>query len=307
MDRTAAFVSGTVPSSPFKANLRSVSGATCTQTFLGAKKGFSSFEGLKSAKTSLFSYDETAQHNGVEIAEDVQFRIEMGGNLRALRDRIGSVKNTIKITEAMKLVAAAKVRKAQEVVLGARPFSEAVVRVLYSLQDRVRFDEADLPLLKQRPVKKVTLIVISGDRGLCGSYNSNINKQAELRFKELKEQGVEVELVTIGNKSRQYFTRREYPLERSWQGMATPTGSFSTEISEYLLRHFLTENTDRVELIYTKFINLIASKPVVQTVLPLQIQGLENEYDEIFRLSTREGLSTSSLDECFQNTGVLPL
>src|SRR6476469_1664744 len=110
-------------------------------------------------------------------------------NLKTIRDRIKSVKNTKKITEAMRLVAAAKVRRAQEQVIGTRPFADRLVRVLYGLQARLRFEDADLPLLRQREVKSVGLLVISGDRGLCGGYNNNIIKRAENRAKELKAEG----------------------------------------------------------------------------------------------------------------------
>lgn len=99
----------------------------------------------------------------------------------AIRDRITTVKNTKKITMAMKLVAAAKVRKAQDAVLQTRPFSETLQSVFGGLINRLGVEAADLPLLQEREVKKVTLVVISGDRGLCGSYNSYMIKKAQKR------------------------------------------------------------------------------------------------------------------------------
>jgi F-type H+-transporting ATPase subunit gamma len=110
-------------------------------------------------------------------------------NLKVIRDRIQSVKNTKKITEAMRLVAAAKVRRAQEQVIATRPFADRLAQVLYGLQNRLRFEDANLPLLKQREVRSVGLLVISGDRGLCGGYNANIIRRAEQRAKELKAEG----------------------------------------------------------------------------------------------------------------------
>jgi len=121
-------------------------------------------------------------------------------NLKAIRDRIDSVKNTKKITEAMRLVAAAKVRRAQEQVTATRPFADALAQVLYGLQSRLRMEETDLPLLKQRDVNTVALLVITGDRGLCGSYNSSIIKKAEQRAAELKEQGLKYTFVIVGEK-----------------------------------------------------------------------------------------------------------
>jgi F-type H+-transporting ATPase subunit gamma len=111
--------------------------------------------------------------------------IVMDGKANAIRDRISTVNNTKKITSAMKLVAAAKVRRAQDSVLATRPFSETLQSVFGGLINRLGGEAADLPLLTQREVNKVTLVVITGDRGLCGGYNSFMIKKAEARFKEL--------------------------------------------------------------------------------------------------------------------------
>merc|ERR1712023_611469 len=104
---------------------------------------------------------------------------QMGATIRELRDRVGSVKNTKKITSAMKLVAAAKVRRAQEAVLRSRPFSETLERILGGLLQRVKTEGLDLPLLEARAVKKVGLVSITGDRGLCGGYNASAIKKTE--------------------------------------------------------------------------------------------------------------------------------
>ena len=110
-------------------------------------------------------------------------------NLKDIRDRISSVKNTRKITEAMRLVAAAKVRRAQEQVLRSRPFADRLARVLQNLESRLAFENTDSPLLATREVRKITLLSVTGDRGLCGGYNSQVIKKTELRFAELKRQG----------------------------------------------------------------------------------------------------------------------
>lgn len=132
---------------------------------------------------------------------------QMGATIRELRDRVGSVKNTKKITSAMKLVAAAKVRRAQEAVLRSRPFSETLERILGGLLQRLKTESLDIPLLETRTAKKVGLVVITGDRGLCGGYNAQAIKKAELRIGELKSQGIEVELITVGNKGITYFKK----------------------------------------------------------------------------------------------------
>jgi F-type H+-transporting ATPase subunit gamma len=211
-------------------------------------------------------------------------------NLKAIRDRIQSVKNTKKITEAMRLVAAARVRRAQEQVIATRPFADRLAQVLYSLQTRLKFEDVDLPLLKQREVKSVGILVISGDRGLCGGYNANVIRRAENRTKELKAAGTDYTFVTVGRKSTQYFQRRDQPIDASYIGLEQiPTAAEATKVADELLSLFLSEKVDRIELIYTRFVSLVSSRPVVQTLLPLSVQGLEAPDDEIFRLTSRSG------------------
>lgn len=212
-------------------------------------------------------------------------------NLKAIRDRINSVKNTRKITEAMRLVAAAKVRRAQEQVIATRPFADRLAQVLYGLQSRLKFEEADLPLLKQRDVQTVAILVISGDRGLCGGYNTNVIRRAELRAKEIASEGLDYRYILVGRKANQYFKRREQPIEASFIGMEQiPTADEASRIADELLSLFLSEEVDRVELVYTRFVSLVSSRPVIQTLLPLDPQGLEASDDEIFRLTTRGGV-----------------
>jgi len=212
-------------------------------------------------------------------------------NLKAIRDRIKSVKNTRKITEAMRLVAAAKVRRAQEQVLATRPFADRLAQVLYGLQSRLKFEETDLPLLKQRDVKTVALLVVSGDRGLCGGYNSNVIRRAEIRAQELTAEGVSYRFILVGRKANQYFKRRDQPIASSFTGIEQiPTADEAATMGDELLSLFLSDEVDRVEMVYTRFVSLVSSRPVVQTLLPLNPQGLEVADDEIFRLTTRGGV-----------------
>jgi F-type H+-transporting ATPase subunit gamma len=228
-------------------------------------------------------------------------------NLKAIRDRIQSVKNTKKITEAMRLVAAAKVRRAQEQVLASRPFADRLAQVLFGLQSRLKFEEANLPLLRQRTVKTVGLLVVSGDRGLCGGYNANIIKRTEIRAKELMAEGLDVRLVVVGRKAAQYFQRRDYKIEKSYIGLdQIPNASQASDIGDLLLNLFLSDTVDRFELIYTKFVSLISSKPVVQTLLPMDPQGLEVSDDEIFRLTVRGGDFQVEREKMASNVSALP-
>jgi F-type H+-transporting ATPase subunit gamma len=213
-------------------------------------------------------------------------------NLKEIRDRISSVKNTRKITEAMRLVAAAKVRRAQEQVLRSRPFADRLARVLENLQSRMRFEDVDAPLLEERAVQTITLLAVTGDRGLCGGYNTNIIKRTEQRHAELTTQGYTVDLVLIGRKAITYFQNRssQYRVRATFTGLEqVPSAEEARGIANEVLAEFLSASTDRVEIIFTKFINLVSSRPVIQTLLPLDPQGIAVEDDEIFRLTTRDG------------------
>jgi len=214
---------------------------------------------------------------------------QMGASVRELRDRVGSVKNTKKITSAMKLVAAAKVRRAQEATLRSRPFSETLDSILGGLLQRVKTESLDIPLLADRPVKKVGLVTITGDRGLCGAYNSAAIKKTEQRIAELKSQGVEVELITIGNKATSYFKRRDTPVRKAIPCGQSPTAAQAKAIADELLSSFYAGELDRIELLYTSFISMISSEPSVRTLVPLLPSDMEMEGDEIFKLTSKDG------------------
>lgn len=228
-------------------------------------------------------------------------------NLKTIRDRIKSVKNTKKITEAMRLVAAAKVRRAQEQVTATRPFADRLAEVLYGLAERLQFENLDLPLLKKREVRTVGLLVVSGDRGLCGGYNGNIIRYAENRAKELKAEGVEYKFILVGRKATQYFQRREQPIDATYTNLEQiPTAPEAAMIADELLSLFLSGTVDRIELVYTKFVSLISSRPVIQTLLPLDPQGLETPDDEIFRLTSQGGEFKVSREKVASPTKSLP-
>jgi len=216
--------------------------------------------------------------------------IVMDGKANAIRDRITSVKNTRKITMAMKLVAAAKVRRAQDSVMATRPFSETLQSVFGGLINRIDGTDLDLPLLTQREVKKVTLLVITGDRGLCGGYNSFMIKKAEARYLELTKQGIEVDFVLVGKKGISYFERR-YPsdIRKTFECGQNPDASQALSISEEVLNTFLSGETDAVELLYTKFVSLIASTPSTRTLIPFSASEITNKGDEVFQLTSDGG------------------
>ena len=124
--------------------------------------------------------------------------IVMDGKTRDLRDRIKSIKQTRRITEAMRLVAAARVRRAQDAVLKSRPLIAQLQLVYKTVLEACNQEDIQLPILDVREVKKVSLVLVTGDRGLCGGYNSAVIKQATKRIETLKEQGIETQLVLVG-------------------------------------------------------------------------------------------------------------
>ena len=180
-------------------------------------------------------------------------------NLKEIRDRIVSVKNTRKITEAMRLVAAAKVRRAQDQVLKSRPFADKLARVLENIQSRVQFEAVDSPLLSKRNVKTISLVCVTADRGLCGGYNTNIIKKVEIRYAELIKQGYEPNLILVGKKAIGYFQNRKdrYVIKSTFKELEqVPTAIDSEGITNEVLAEFLSENSDRVGIIYLSLIHI---------------------------------------------------
>jgi len=215
--------------------------------------------------------------------------IVMDGKANAIRDRIVTVKNTKKITMAMKLVAAAKVRRAQDAVLATRPFSETLQSVFGGLIARLGGEVADLPLLTQREVKKVTLVCITGDRGLCGGYNSFMIKKTEARFNELTSAGIDVDLILVGKKGVSYFENRKFPIRKTFECGQNPNAKEALAISEEVLNTYLSGESDTIELLYTKFVSLIASTPSVRTLVPFSASEITAKGDEVFQLTSESG------------------
>lgn len=206
----------------------------------------------------------------------------------------------------MKLVAAAKVRRAQEAVVNGRPFSETLVEVLYSINEQIQTEDVDVPLTKVRPVKKVALVVVTGDKGLCGGFNNQVIKKAEARIAELKGLGLEYTVISVGKKGNAYFLRRPYiPVDRYLEGGYLPTAKEAQAIADDVFSLFVSEEVDKVELLYTKFVSLLRSDPVIHTLLPLSPKGeicdingtcVDAAEDEFFRLTTKEGKLTVERD-----------
>merc|ERR1719163_1361421 len=236
--------------------------------------------------------------------------------MKALRDRITSVGNTKKITDAMKLVAAAKVRRAQEAVVNGRPFAENLVKVLYGVNQRLQDEDVDSPLTTIRSVSTVLLVVITGDRGLCGGYNNYVIKKAVARIQELSEMGVGCKVLNIGRKGTVFFKRRsdKYNLCKQFMLGGAPTSKEAQEMADEIFSEFVSAEVDKVELLFTKFVSLINSQPTIQTLLPMARSGelcdingkcVDFAEDEIFRLTTVDGKISVSRDKVDVETSQL--
>lgn len=199
-------------------------------------------------------------------------------NLKAIRQRIKSVQSTGKITRAMKMVAAAKVRRAQARVVASRPFTQAVVRVLRECVAEVAaVDLQDLPLLHKRPIKKVAIIVLSSDRGLCGGYNTTVFREVLSRITALKESGKEVALITVGLKAVSFFKSVKIEKLKTYSLLpAIPTVEEAKLIARQAEELYTTGQVDAIEIIGTDFISLIRSEVITTQFLPVELpKGLD--------------------------------
>ena len=197
--------------------------------------------------------------------------------LREIRRRIGSVKNTQTITRAMQMVAAAKLKRAQDNALKARPYAEKMGEVLSSLALRTR-GEAH-PLLERREVKKARMIVIAAERGLCGAFNNNVLSKAEGIIKENKKRSLETSLIVVGIKGRDYFKRRKYDRHQEYiDVLGDLKYSLASDIGRDIVEAYGDRIVDEIYLVYTKFCSTMRQEVVAEILLP--IKPIETEPGE---------------------------
>lgn len=188
--------------------------------------------------------------------------------LKDIKRRIRAVQNTSKITRAMKMVAASKLRRAQSRMLELRPYADRMNAVIASLAGKAEREAH--PLLAARPRKTVELIVMTSDRGLCGAFNTNILKAAERLRAELRAGGFEVSVSTIGKKAVDYYKRRSISLRKSWTGFSGKlVYSNAQEVAKDLAENYLNETVDEVRLVYNEFKNIAQQKITVMRLLPI--------------------------------------
>ena len=204
-------------------------------------------------------------------------------NLKVIRKRISSVKSTQKITRAMKMVAGARLNRAQQRILALRPYAVKTASVLSEVtevyaqieegaeNDVLQAIEAEQPLLSRRPEESVLLLIITSDRGLCGSFNASINKEAQRAWTKRRAAGQRVQVAVIGRKGRDFVRRRDvdvaHVFERVWESLDLEQARV---VARTLLRPFLAGEVDSIYIVYNEFKSAMTQKVVVEPLLPVQ-------------------------------------
>ena len=198
----------------------------------------------------------------------------MAENIRALRLRIRSLGNTAKITKAMQMIAASKMRRAQEMVVAGRPYSEKIERMLADLAAvQSQSDEAVVALLENRPVQKTALVLVTPDRGLCGGLHSNMNRAAGEAIRGAESDFV---VITVGRKGRDFIVRSGTELLATFEGVGDrPSLDDTRPISDLVIQEFEKREIDRVLLGYSRFVNAAVQTPEIATLIPVEPAELE--------------------------------
>jgi F-type H+-transporting ATPase subunit gamma len=211
--------------------------------------------------------------------------------LKEIKGRIGSVKSTLKITTAMKMVASAKLHKAQTAIEGMLPYEQSLKRTLDELLRQARL-QSDLS--EGRPPRRVTLLCVASNSSLCGSFNANAIREARLRLDALKREGVEeITVLSVGRKMAEAMRKAGYPSPEDFTELsAKPSYEAAAVLSDALVADFREGRTDRVELIYNHFVSTAVHRTVCETYLPMeaaaQAEGVPSEDEYIIEPDEEE-------------------
>ena len=193
-------------------------------------------------------------------------------NLKDIRDRIKSVKSIQKVTKAMKMVAAAKMRRAQENMEKARPYNHRLVEIIQHLLPSV--ERSMLPLLEIRDVKRVAYVVVTSDRGLAGSFNSSILRKAHSDIDEFGKENVDI--FCIGKKAKDYFKSRQYNIIEAYSDFWSDLNfNQSMKIGSAIIDHFLDSCVDEIRVVYNEFVNVATQATVTEKLLPIELKDEE--------------------------------
>lgn len=197
-------------------------------------------------------------------------------NLKSIRKRIASVKNTQQITRAMKMVAAAKLRKAQDRIVAAKPFAEKMDDIVHNLAGRVG-EEITHPLLEAREVKKVNLLLFTSDRGLCGAFNTNMIKAGERYIAQARAEDREVVLTCVGRKGIDYFSKRKYDIKEKYLNLGSDE-DFETAkvIARNIIESYVEKEFDLITMLFSEFFSPVKQRPFEQQLLPVLMSAEED-------------------------------
>ena len=201
-------------------------------------------------------------------------------SLQSLRRKIGAIKNTQKITKAMKMVAAAKLKRAQDRILSARPYGHKMRDVIANLSRRV--NRAAHPLLQKRTGRNIEILIVTSDRGLCGAFNANIIRKAFEFIHQSEARGSKVTLSIVGRKGREYFRRRPWPVRQQWLGVFDRLSyEHAIEIGQDLSEHFTKGTFDELYVIYNEFKSAIQQRVIVEKLFPIEAIEAGDDHDRI--------------------------
>ena len=194
---------------------------------------------------------------------------------REIRRRIKSVKNIAQVTRALQAVSASKARRAQEAVLATRAYAQLAWQVLTDLSAQVGADGKMHPLFDQRPAQTIGLVLLSGDRGLCGAFNHNLVRAA-MDF--LKGKNLPVKVIVVGKKGRELMWRRGFQIVHEFSGLpAAPRLTDVSPIARVAIQGFTSGEFDVIYLVYANFVNTLIQRPAVKRLLPIKTTDLETQ------------------------------
>ncbi|MEK6598804.1 MAG: ATP synthase F1 subunit gamma [Deltaproteobacteria bacterium] len=209
-------------------------------------------------------------------------------SLKDIKRRIKSVKNTQQITKAMKMVAAAKLKRAHDDILAARPYSQKMLDIINSLSSRVRPDAH--PLLSKKGGGRVELVIVTSDRGLCGGFNSNIIRASE-GFIRKNTDNTGITLNLIGKKAKDYFKRRGLTIRQERPvGSGRPKYTAAAEIAKEIVDSHIKETFDETYLIYSEFKSALSQELVIQRLLPIESPKESEEATEYIYEPSQEAI-----------------
>ena len=226
-------------------------------------------------------------------------------NLRAIRKRIGSVKSTQQITRAMKVVSAVKLRRAQDGINAARPYARKMREVVQAVAGRAGADAH--PLLTAREGKKLALLVVTSDRGLCGSFNAGLSRAVYRFLNDHRDKYEEITLFVVGRKGRDFFRRREIPILKEYLGVLGAVSRHHAEtIANDLTGGFLTGEFDEVQIAFNEFRSAISQIVRFEKMFPIALEssGKTAEGDDVDYLyePSREEILATLLPKYVQTT-----